>query len=182
MPIAHLLLFGNVFHSLSQVLDILASDSLHDGGIHPYSHLSSPSGMCASIGGNPCLTSPAFTLRAGVLVLSASCTVSPQNWHGSILSPTTVRPDIPKKELDPWFQASPSLQPYIQREEGTLPPSSSKDSGWPDLFTYPSPVQSCGSRDVLFKGYFPKDDTKLEEDQSVPQKTGGDTLSGQNNK
>ena len=136
MPIAHLLLFGDVFHSLSQVLDILPSD--RGISLPIYSHLSSPNCISASLGGNPCLTSPAFTLRAGVLVLAVSCTVSPQNWHGSILSPTTLRPDIP----NPSFQASPSLQPYIQREEGTLPPSSSKDPGWPDLchVSIPGPV------------------------------------------
>lgn len=48
----------------------------------------------------------------------------------------------PQKQLDPWFQASTSLQPYIQREEGTLPPTSSKDSVWPDLchVSIPGPV------------------------------------------
>lgn len=154
--------FGNVFHSLSQVLDILPSDR----GIHSYSHLSSPNCISASLGGNPCLTSPAFTLQAGVLVLAASCTVSPQNWHGSILSPITLRPDIPKKELDPWFQASPSLQPYIQREEGTLPPAPARTLAGLTCVVCPSLVQSCGSIDVLFKGYFSNYDIKLEEDQS----------------
>ena len=68
-----------MYFSLSQVLDLLPSDSLHEGGIHSYSRLSSPSWISASLGDNPCPISPAFTLQAGLLVLAASCTVSPQN-------------------------------------------------------------------------------------------------------
>lgn len=142
MPNAHLLLLGNVFLSLSQVLDLLPSDSLHDGGIHSYSHLSSPNCISASLGDNPLsdISSIYFAARApGTWLLAA---LSPPRTNTVLFSHPELRPDIPKKQLDPWFQASTRLQPYIQREEGTLPPSSSKDSGWPDLchMSIPGPV------------------------------------------
>ena len=68
-----------------------------------------------------------------------------------------------------WTHGSGLLQVYsliFREKRAPFLPTPARTLSGLTCVTCPSLAQSCGSIDVLFKGHFPKYDTKLEEDQA----------------